>query len=151
MGPIGPCFEVGPDGYFSFHPEFTSTMMWTALGAFSVQVDKYTIFDRDGRRWRTTGAEAQFRKSWWRVLLAHTVYNPRIPVTILWAEPTSFDLSELKQAFLKAVDNDDDIFTQFFEETELKKRISDAHSFDGLIEVYQWMKTEHSHEKEQGI
>lgn len=106
MSPQGPCFEVGPKGYFSFHPQFASTRVGTTLGAFSGFVEKSVVFDRDGRKWQAKGAEAPIKKSWWRVVLANTVYNPRVSVTILWREPKPFDLEELKQAYSKAVDND---------------------------------------------
>lgn len=79
-------------------------------------------------------------------MFANTVYNPRVSVTILWREPKPFDLEELKQAYSKAVDNDD-IIAQFVEAAELKKKIAGAHSFDTLIEVYRWMETDHSYEK----
>jgi hypothetical protein len=149
MSPQGPCFEVGPKGYFSFEPQFASTKVWTALGAFSGFVEKSTVFDRDGRKWQAKGLEAPFKKSWWRVILANTVYNPRVSVTTLWREPKPFDLEELKQAYSKAVDKDDDILTQFVEAAELKKKIAEAQSFDSLIEVYRWMETDHSYEEEK--
>jgi len=149
MSPQGSCFEVGPNGYFSFQAQFASAMIWTALGVFSGFVEKNTVFDRDGRKWQAKGAEAPFKKSWWRVLLANSVYNPRVSVTILWHEPKPFDLEELKQAYLKAVDKDDDILTQFVEAAELKKKIAEAQSFDSLIEVYRWMETDHSDEEEK--
>ncbi|MEN9401680.1 MAG: hypothetical protein RL091_383, partial [Verrucomicrobiota bacterium] len=64
-------------------------------------------------------------------------------------EPKSFDLEELKQAYSKAVDKDDDILTQFVEAAELKKRIAEVQSFDSLIEVYRWMETDHSYEEQK--
>ncbi len=147
MTPEGPCFEVGPNGYFDFSLQYSSTKMWTALGAFSGFVEKSSVFDRDGRKWQTRAVKAPFEKSWWRVLLAHTVYNPRILVTVQWHAPRSYALDELKQAYLSAVDKDDDILTQFVEADELKKKIAAAQSFDSVIEVYRWMQTDHADEK----
>jgi hypothetical protein len=116
--------------------------MWTALGAFSGFVEQCTVFDREGRKWQAKGVEAPFRKSWWRVLLAHTVYNPRISVRIVWSSPKAYQLDELKQAYLTAVNRDDDILTQFVEADELKRRIAGAQTFDALVEVYQWMQAD---------
>jgi hypothetical protein len=146
MNPEGPCFEVGPNGYFDFSPQYSSTRMWTALGAFSGFVEKSFVFDRDGRKWQARAAEAPFEKNWWRVLLAHTVYNPRISVTVHWQAPRSYALDELRQAYLSAVDKDDDILTQFVEADELKKKIAAAESFDSLAAVYRWMQTDHADE-----
>lgn len=147
MAPQGPCFEVGPRGYFSFNPQFESTIVATTLGAFGGFAEKRIVFDRDGRQWRAKSIVSPVPKSWWRVLLANTVYNPRITVTILWRQPTPFDVEELKQAYLKAVGKDDDILTQFVEADELKKRIKNAQSFDELVEVYNWSNIDHSDEE----
>jgi len=144
IAPQGPCFEVGPEGYFSFKPQYESTITATTLGALGGFAEKCTIFDRDGRRWAAKRVVSPIQKSWWRILLANTVYNPRVTVTILWHQPASFDLEELKQAYLKAVQQDDDILTQFVAADELEKRITRAQSFDELIEVYKWSEIDHS-------
>jgi len=120
--------------------------MWTALGAFSGFAEKLVVFDRDGKKWQARVVDLPFEKSWWRVLLAHTVYNPTIPITVRWHEPRSYTLDELKQAYIRAVDEDDDILTQFVEAEELKGKIAAANSFDSLADVYQWMRTDHGDE-----
>lgn len=48
----------------------------------------------------------------------------------------------LKLAYCKAVDKDDDVLTQFKEAKAIKARISEAKSFAELVEIYQWMETE---------
>ncbi len=70
-------------------------------------------------------------------MLVNTIYNPKINVTVLWGEPKTYVLEELKTAYIKAVEKDDDILTQFVEAKELKNKISDAQSFGELIEIYQ--------------
>jgi len=60
-------------------------------------------------------------------------------------------LEELKTVYTKAVEMDDDILTQFVEAEELTKRISEAQSFESLVEVYQWMSTDHSDEGDEEI
>ena len=148
MSPTGPCFEVGPKGYFAFIPEFSSVQTATTLGAIGGFFEKTTVFDRDGRKWRAAGIKAPFKKSWWSVLLANTVYNPRVSVTVEWRQPSDYRLDQLKEAYSKAVDQDDDILTQFVEASELKKKIAEARTFDSLVEVYRWMETEQPYEEE---
>jgi hypothetical protein len=143
MQPTGPCFVVGPRGYFRFEPSFISIRQQARLlavvnGFFA----ESTAFDRDGQKWRSTGLQSPYQKSWWTTLLANTVYNPRISVTLLWSEPERYSMDELKRAYLRAVDQDDDILTQFVGPTDLKSRISAACSFDELVEVYRWMETD---------
>jgi len=148
MTPAGPCFEVGPKGSFAFVPAFSSTQTATALGAIGGFFEKTTVFDRDGRKWRAAGIKAPFEKSWWRVLLANTIYNPRTTVSIEWQCPSEYRFEELKTAYSKAVDQDDDILTQFVEAPELKRKIAEVQTFDGLVEVYRWMETEQPYEEE---
>jgi hypothetical protein len=50
------------------------------------------------------------------------------------------------ERYSEAVDKDDDILTQFVEAKELKQRIASAKSFQELVEVYNWMKTDHTDE-----
>src|SRR5512143_1000168 len=133
MTPTGPCFTVGPKGYFSFEPNISSRRTATLLGAIGGFFDKNIVYDAEGRRWQAKGIECPYRRTWWTVFLANTVYNPRITVTVLWRKPKAYALEELKLAYSKAVDKDDDILTQFVEAAELKKRISEAESFDQLV------------------
>ena len=114
------------------------------MGVISGFFEKLTVYDANGRRWKSKGLNSEYRRSWWTVLLAHTVYNPWITITLLWKEPTSYDLDELKRAYAKAVDSDDDILTQFVEAVELQHKISAAQTFADLVAVYQWMEIDHS-------
>jgi hypothetical protein len=45
-------------------------------GALCGVHEKMVVFDRSGRKWRAKGIEAPFKRTWWRLLLANTVYNP---------------------------------------------------------------------------
>jgi len=146
MRPTGPCFIAGPRGYFSFESAYSSTQTATLLGTLRGFFDKSTIYDADGRAWKAKGIESRFKRSWWTLLLANTVYNPRVTVTVLWREPKAYALDDLKFAYLKAVDRDDDILTQFVEAEELTLKISRAQSFAELTAVYVWMETDHADE-----
>lgn len=147
MTPSGPCFHVGPRGYFSFEPSYSSRRTETLLTAIGGFLEKSTVYDSQGRKWQAKGIESSYRRSWWTSLLASTIYNPRIAVTVLWRESKAYPLEELKLAYTEAVNQDDDILTQFVEADELKKRISQAQSFAELVEVYKWMETDHSDEE----
>ncbi len=144
MTPTGPCFVVGPRGYFSFEPSYSSRRTATLLGAIGGFFEKSTVYDSQGREWQAKGIESPYRRSWWTVLLANMGYNPRIAVSVLWRESKPYPLEELKIAYTKAVNKDDDILTQFVEADELKGRISQAQSFAELVEVYRWMETDHT-------
>ncbi len=117
------------------------------MGAVGGFIDKSTVYDSQGHKWHAKGIESPYRRSWWTVLLANAIYNPRVTVSVVWREPKPYTLEDLKSVYSKAVDQDDDILTQFVEADELKKRISDAKSFDGLMAVYDWMNIDHTDEE----
>jgi hypothetical protein len=144
MMPSGPCFISGPRGYFSFEPSYSSQQTATLLGTIRGFYDKSTVYDSQGHTWHAKGIESPYKRSLWTILLANTVYNPRMTVSVLWREPKPYGLEDLKLVYSKAIDKDDDILTQFVEADELNKRISDAKSFDDLVAVYKWMKTDHT-------
>jgi hypothetical protein len=142
MAPTGPCFMVGPRSYFAFQEEFLSRQTGSLLSVVNGFFEKSTVYDARGQRWQSTGIESTYRRTWWTVLLANTVYNPWLSVTVLWGEPVAYDVDELKGAYSKAVKKDDDILTQFVSRAELQRKIAAAPSFADLVEVYRWMQTD---------
>jgi hypothetical protein len=133
---------VAPRGYFSFQEEFSSRQTGSLLSVVNGFFQKSTVYDARGQRWQSKGIESPYRRSWWTVLLANTVYNPRLSVTALWRDPAAYDVAELKGAYSKAVQQDDDILTQFVSRAELLRKIAAAQSFADLVEVYRWMQTD---------
>jgi hypothetical protein len=63
------------------------------------------------------------------------IVSPKVVFTIVWQEPKPYALDELKQAYSRAIDLDDDGLTQFVEAAELREKISKARSFDELVAV----------------
>ena len=141
-GPTGPCFVFGDRGYLDFeeHCNVSRARLQWAIG---IGRGIYTVYDANGFRWDLKHVKSAYQRRWWLVLLAITVFNPIIPVSLHWHEPTEYSLEELQRAFSNAVDKDDDILTQFAEPQEIKQRISAAQSFAELADVYRWMQTEH--------
>jgi hypothetical protein len=141
MKPAGPCFVVGPKGYFSLSLNYSSQQTGTLLGLLRGFFGKMIVYDANGRLWSAKGVEIPFKRTWWRVLLANTVYNPLVTVNIIWQNPKNYALEDLTKAYLKAVQRDDDILTQFVEADALKNRIAAAKCFSDLVDVYTWAQT----------
>jgi hypothetical protein len=137
-----PSFTAGPRGWFWLEPAFPARQRTTLLGAISGQFSRLIAYDANGRKWLSKGINSSYQRTWWRVLLANTVYNPRMTIDLVWSEPVPYALDELKRAYVHAVDLDDDILTQFVDAPELKERILLAQSFDELVAVYEWMTTD---------
>ena len=127
---------------FDYQPEYSSRQRASLLGVINGFFEKSTVYDSRGQRWQSKDVESPYRRSWWTILLANTVYNPWLSVTVLWRAPSAYELDELKAAYAKAVKQDDDILTQFVSRAELQRRIAAAQSFAALVEVYQWASTD---------
>lgn len=147
-GPKGPCFVIGDRGYLDFDEHFSSVSKATLSWAIGIGRRIYTVYDANGHRWDLEHVKSAYQRRWWLVLLASTVFNPTIPVTFHWREPTEYSLEELRKAFSKAIEEDDDILTQFAEAQEINQRVSSTRSFTELAEVYRWMQTEHLNDDE---
>jgi len=141
--PQGPCFITGADGYFSFEEDYRSEGKGNLYGVLKGFFDTMTVYDAQGNKWKAKGVVSKYKRTWWWVLLANTVYNPRVTVRITWGEPRPYHLLDLKEVYVKAVEKDDDILTQFVEAGVLKERIGEARNFGALAEVYRWMATDH--------
>ncbi len=141
-GPAGPCFIIGARGYLEFDEHYRSIQNARLRCALGIGRGIYSVFDSNGFRWDLKYVESAYQRRWWLVLLASTVFDPVITVTFQWHEPTGYSLEELQKAFSKAVDEDDDILTQFAEAREINQRVSAAQSFAELADVFRWMQTE---------
>lgn len=145
MSPSGPSFVTAPRDSFYFDPAFVPTSRTSLYGALGEFYRAAVVFDGAGKKWSAKEVRMSWKKNWWSILLANTI-NPKVAIAIIWKDPTPYSLEELKKEFCHAVDQDDDLLTQFVEADELKRRISQAKSFDELVAVYDGMVTDHSDE-----
>jgi len=74
----------------------------------------------------------------WTRLLA-VVRTPKIVVPVLWDRRGKYQVSELRAAFLKAVEQDDDVLTQFVQRDDLVSRLSAAANFKEFMQVWEWL------------
>ena len=133
--PSGEVLVVADDGYVDLWPAIPEQLTVTA----------YALVRRGYERWRIYGADGQVRSiqaltparpfGTVRKLLAYTVYNPRLETTVTYGQPREYALEELKEALRRAVEQDDDILTQFCESDELRQQISAARTHTELLSV----------------
>jgi hypothetical protein len=148
LGPSGRCFVTNSLGYFLLEEPLFSLQGDRLLKAFDRYADDYIIYDEHGFEWKTDGYVTPAPRRHWLLLPFRILFSPWIPVTYVWREPTEYSLDDLKAAYIKAVDMDDDILTQFVDADELIGRIQHARSFASLVEIYRWMFTDHTFEHE---
>jgi hypothetical protein len=108
------------------------------LGVFSGFYEQLMVVDSAGNGWRIREVRSSYKKSWWLTILVHTVFNPSVDVQFIWEEPRSISLEDVKSHYLKAVEADDDILTQFVEPEVLKQKIIEAKSLAALGDVCRW-------------
>ena len=77
-GPKGPCFVTGPGGYFAWEPDSHSETRATLLGVLKGFFQDSTVYDSRGTKWRAKGIKSRYARTWWWMLLANTVYNPKV-------------------------------------------------------------------------
>jgi hypothetical protein len=133
--PSGEFLVVADDGYVD---------LWTAVPE-QLTVTAYALVQRRYESWRIYGPDGQVRciqalaparpLGPVRTLLAYTVYNPRLETTVTYAQPRGYALEELKEALGRAVEQDDDVLTQFHESDELRQQITAARTHAELVGV----------------
>jgi hypothetical protein len=75
-------------------------------------------------------------------LLPATVYNPSLSVRYDYRSMGAYAIDDLKNALRAAIDRDDDVLTQFHSATKLKQRVAEAASFDDVVAVLEYARTE---------
>ena len=99
-----------------------------------------TFFHRDGTRYEMlTATPAQWMPP---KFLALTIYNPSVLVRYDYRSVGPYEVDDLKQALADAIDQDDDILTQFHEADELKELLGNAKTFDGVLKVLRFAARE---------
>lgn len=71
--------------------------------------------------------------------LTRIFHKPKIVVPVEWARQAKYDLRDLRAAFLKAVEHDDDVLTQFKEPADVVGRLNATDSFTDFVKVWAWL------------
>ena len=133
---------VGDNGWTDMEPSLPAERVTSAYGFHKPWWHGVSFFHRDGSRYEVASALPTQALPPLSKLLAATIYNPRLTVRYEYRSLGRFELTDLKQALLKAIDKDDDILTQFHESEGLKRRVGDARSFDDVAEVLHFAATD---------
>lgn len=99
----------------------------------ALNTKRWAGYDSLGKLWRVSPDSFPYIDSWWRRLLANTIYNPRFGAELCWESTGSYSFSDLQALICSLVDKDDDILTQFVERDVLKTAINGCKTFEELI------------------
>jgi hypothetical protein len=137
--PMPPLIAVGNKNryLFIFTESIEEVSKITLCTYWRRNSEKDFYFDSNGNIWDYSFHQPQpnFPKTWWRILLAHTFYNPYIQVEAEWQIVGEYDFNDLKMLCIQCIENDDDVLTQYVEPDYLITKIVTAKSFEELVIV----------------
>jgi hypothetical protein len=93
------------------------------------------LFHRDGNRYEVASALPTQPLATFSKLLAATFHNPQLTARYEYRSLGPYELGALKQALLRAIDEDDDVLTQFHDAEELQRRTRAATTYDDVVAV----------------
>jgi hypothetical protein len=97
---------------------------------------EFTAYAADGIKWTMRYESPEF-SIWSR--LSQFMSSNRVVVPVRWERREAYNIDELRAAFLKAVEHDDDVLTQFVERNDLVARLSAASTFKDFVVVWEWL------------
>jgi hypothetical protein len=105
----------------------------------------WIIYDALGTLWAFSYARPASGFSLFARLLAGRIFRLcsfMREVPIAWRERRLYAVSELRDAYLQCIDQDDGWLTRFVEREELERRIRSSNTFHELLLTWRWTRTE---------
>lgn len=134
--PVAPLFLCDAKGDWIELETLVATRR-TILRLDSGKEHIFTAYAANGTKW-TMRYESPGNSSWSR--LTQFMGRPTIVVPVRWDRCGTYKLDELRSAFLRAVELDDDVLTQFVERDDLVSRLEAASSFRDFVAVWEWIR-----------
>ena len=78
-------------------------------------------------------------------LLARPLFGPFLflrEIAITWTASGTYQLSALREAYLRGIAVDDGWLTRFVDEAELERRVRACQSFEEFVRTWRWTKPE---------
>lgn len=117
----------------SLHTTVPKRMRTTTLGVTARGHQGTRFFASDGLCYHVARLDLPSPLGPLAHLLASTVYNPWLTAAVLYDTPTAFTCEELRDLLLRALEDDDDILTQWREKDEVKVMLSRARTFGHCV------------------
>ncbi len=132
-----PVTVVAPDGWAEYTKAPDDIRNWGMTGIRKYNRIGFIVADGKGAVWRMVAIQAQGKVSLWDRLRLMPALVPA-EVTL---EPVSGDpLAIFRDAFLKALEKDDDSLTQFHSTEQIKDLLSSADSLSKLLSTLHRMR-----------
>jgi hypothetical protein len=133
---------VGNNGWTKMEASLLAERITSAYGFHKPWWKGVGFFHRDGSRYEVSSARPSQVLPLFSRLLAATIYNPQLTVRYEYQSGGRYELADLKEALVRAIDKVDDILTQYHNAEDLKRRVTDARTFDDAVEVLVYAATD---------
>jgi len=133
---------VGENGWVDQQDRLEPHLRANAYGFFRRWWTGVTYFHRDGYQYRIAAVRPPRPLGVVDRILATTLYNPQLDFAIEYAVVGTYEVAQLRHAVATAIQRDDDTLTQFHEAPVLLARVNQAQSFDDVLAVLEFARTE---------
>lgn len=133
VSPRFPALTLGAEGYLAYEESFGEFCECNLLSLVDRFYEQVEVFDSHGQHWTVSEVVAPYHVNAWTRLLAHTFFNPRLHVRLHWNDPSPYTFADLQQRICDAVDQDDEVLTQFVDARELTRLVRHSVDFEDLV------------------
>src|SRR5215217_6458143 len=119
---------VGRNGWLDQQESLEGHLRAHAYGFFRRWWNGATYFHRDGHTYTVSSVRPPRQLGILDRILASTVYNPTLDFAVEYERGAAYSLGQLRDAVSVAIQQDDDVLTQFHERDELLTRLNAATS-----------------------
>jgi hypothetical protein len=131
---------VGEDGWTDIAPDLPEQRGTSAHGFHKPWWKGVKLYHRNGYRYEVESATPDEELPPLSKLTAATLHDPTFNVRYEYRSTGFYQLDELKQALQEAVEAD--VLTKFHDAGDLTARIAAAKTFDDLVQVLDYARTE---------
>lgn len=133
---------VGEDGWTDMARDLPEERATSAHGFHKPWWKGVKLYHRNGYRYEVEIATPEDALPPPSKLMAATPHDPTFNVQYEYRSTGFYQLDELKKALHDAVERDDDVLTQFHDADDLKTRIAASKTFDDVVQLLEYARTE---------
>lgn len=133
---------VGEDGWTDMARDLPEERATSAHGFHKPWWKGVKLYHRNGYRYEVVNATPEDALPQLSKLRAATLHDPTFNVQYEYRSTGFYQLDELKKALHDAVELDDDVLTQFHDAGDLTTRIAATKTFDDVVQVLEYARTE---------
>ena len=127
--PAFPVIAIFDDMFsINYEEDYSKTFRWGLK-----ELEQHDLYDQDGYLWNVKLHLKN--KSKFEVIKKLLFWFKKVSVIATWNRVRNYELIELKNQISNAIDNDDDVLTQFVEGEEFKRKVSGCNSYAQLIRL----------------